>query len=157
MSNDCGNLYKICRISSGLTQEQAAELLAVSQRTLSDYENSRAKVPDDIVAIMADAYHSPLVAYYHLKHFSPLGRYLPEIQEPQTNGDMAFQTIIARDELEPAVECIKKIVADGIIDSDESGKFAEFVRTMRKVSGKIFSVVAYAEKIGGKPAKERSQ
>ena len=136
MSNDCGNLYKICRISSGLTQEQAAELLAVSQRTLSDYENDRARVPDDIVAIMAETYNSPLVAYYHLKHFSPLGRYLPEIQEPQTNGDMAFQTII---------------------DSDESGKFAEFVRIMRKVSGKIFSVVAYAEKIGGKPAKERSQ
>ena len=106
---------------------------------------------------MAETYNSPLVAYYHLKHFSPLGRYLPEIQEPQTNGDMAFQTIIARDELDPAVECIKKIVADGIIDSDESGKFAEFVRIMRKVSGKIFSVVAYAEKIGGKPAKERSQ
>lgn len=81
MSNDCGNLYKICRTSSGLTQEQAAELLAVSQRTLSDYENDRARVPDDIVAIMAETYNSPLVAYYHLKHFSPLGRYLPEIQE----------------------------------------------------------------------------
>lgn len=157
MSNECENLYKICRTSAGLTQEQAAELLAVSQRTLSEYENGRARVPDDIVAAMVEVYNSPLIAYYHLKHFSPLGRYLPDIQEPQTNGDMAFQTIIARDELDPAVECIKKIVADGIIDRDEGGMFAEFVKTMRKVNGKIFSVVAYAEKIGGKPAKERAQ
>lgn len=148
MSNECENLYKICRTSAGLTQEQAAELLAVSQRTLSEYENGRARVPDDIVAAMVEVYNSPLIAYYHLKHFSPLGRYLPDIQEPKTNGDMAFQTIIARDELDPAVECIKKIVADGIIDRDEGGMFAEFVKTMRKVNGKIFSVVAYAEKIG---------
>ena len=54
MSNECENLYKICRISAGLTQEQAAELLAVSQRTLSEYENGRARVPDDIVAAMVE-------------------------------------------------------------------------------------------------------
>ena len=66
MSNECENLYKICRISAGLTQEQAAELLAVSQRTLSEYENGRARVPDDIVAAMVEVYNSPLIAYYHL-------------------------------------------------------------------------------------------
>ncbi len=63
---------------------------------------------------------------------------------------MAFQAIIARDELGPAVDCIKRLVADGVIDSDEESEFAECIHALRKVYGKILSVVAYAEKIGGK-------
>lgn len=147
MNNDCENLYKVCRTSAGLTQEQAAEVLAIAPRTLSDYENERARVPDDIVAKMAEAYNAPLIAYYHLRRFSPLGKYLPDLQEPQTHGDMAFQAIIARDELGPAVDCIKRLVADGLIDSDEQEEFTECVITLRRVHGKILSVVAYAEKI----------
>ena len=146
MRNECENLYKISRTTAGLTQEAAAELLAVSPRTLSDYENDRARVPDEMVAAMTEAYNSPLLAYYHLKRYSPLGRFLPEIQEPQTNGDMAFQAIIARDELDPAVESMKRIVADGRIDDTEREQFTDCIETMRKVNGKIFSVIAYADK-----------
>ena len=90
MSNECENLYKTCRVSAGFTQEEAAELLAVAPRTLSDYERDQARVPDDTVARMAEVYNAPLIAYYHLRRFSPLGKYLPELQEPQTHGDMAF-------------------------------------------------------------------
>lgn len=156
MSNDCENLYKVCRVSAGLTQEQAAELLAVAPRTLSDYERDQARVPDDTVAKMAEAYNAPLIAYYHLRRFSPLGKYLPDLQEPQTHGDMAFQAIIARDELGPAVDCIKRLVADGVIDSDERGQFSECITALRRVYGKILSVVAYAERISGKSKEEFS-
>lgn len=156
MSNDCENLYKICRVSAGLTQEQAAELLAIAPRTLSDYERDQARVPDDTVARMAETYNAPLIAYYHLRRFSPLGKYLPDLQEPQTHGDMAFQAIIARDELGPAVDCIKRLVADGVIDSDEQGQFSECITALRRVYGKILSVVAYAERIGEKSKEEFS-
>ena len=156
MSNDCENLYKICRVSAGLTQEQAAELLAIAPRTLSDYERDQARVPDDTVARMAEAYNAPLIAYYHLRRFSPLGKYLPDLQEPQTHGDMAFQAIIARDELGPAVDCIKRLVADGVIDSDEQGQFSECITALRRVYGKILSVVAYAERSGEKSKEEFS-
>ena len=150
MSNDCENLYKICRVSAGLTQEQAAELLAIAPRTLSDYERDQARVPDDTVARMAEAYNAPLIAYYHLRRFSPLGKYLPDLQEPQTHGDMAFQAIIARDELGPAVDCIKRLVADGAIDSDEQRQFSECITALWRVYGKILLVVAYVERIGEK-------
>lgn len=156
MSNNCENLYKVCRVSAGLTQEQAAELLAIAPRTLSDYERDQARVPDDTVARMAEAYNAPLIAYYHLRRFSPLGKYLPDLQEPQTHGDMAFQAIIARDELGPAVDCIKRLVADGVIDSDEQGQFSECITALRRVYGKILSVVAYAERIGEKSKEEFS-
>ena len=156
MSNNCENLYKVCRVSAGLTQEQAAELLAIAPQTLSDYERDQARVPDDTVAKMAETYNAPLIAYYYLRRFSPLGKYLPDLQEPQTHGDMAFQAIIARDELGPAVDCIKRLVADGVIDSDEQGQFSECITALRRVYGKILSVVAYAERIGEKSKEEFS-
>ena len=149
MNDECENIYKLGRTTAGFTQEQAADLLYIASRTLSDYENGRTRVPDETVAMMAEAYKQPLLAYYHLKRFSPLGKYLPDIQEPLTSGDMAFQAIIARDELSPAVESMKQIVADGIIDTEEKSGFADCISTMKKVNGKIFSVVAYAEKIQG--------
>ena len=57
--------YKTCRKLAGLTQEQASELLCVEVRSLSGYENG-AKVPDDIVARMADGYNvnSPKLYLY---------------------------------------------------------------------------------------------
>ena len=147
MSKDCENIYKISRTTAGLTQEQAAELLSVATRTLTDYENGHTRVPDDIVVAMTETYNRPLLAYFHLKLYSPLGKYLPDIQEPQTNGDMAFQAIIARDELDPAVEDLKKIVADGIIETDEKDGFNTAIDVMRRVNGKLFSVVAYADRM----------
>jgi len=154
MSKKCENIYKTSRTTAGMTQEQASEALNVAPRTLSDYENGHTRVPDDIVAAMTEAYNQPLLAYFHLKKYSPLGKYLPDVQDPQSNGDMAFQAIIAREELEPAVDSLKQIVADGTIESDEKEEFGNAINTVRKVNGKLFSVVAYADKIGKKGEKE---
>ena len=153
MSYDCENRYKVCRETAGLTQEQAAEVLHVSVRQLSDYENSKQRVPDEMVSSMAEQYNAPLLAWYHLKYNHPLGKFLPDLQEPRTNGDMAFQAILAKDELDPAVDDIKKIVSDGIVDESEQAAFRECIKRMRDVNGKIFSVVIYAEKIGAEGVK----
>jgi transcriptional regulator with XRE-family HTH domain len=148
MSEPRRDIYKTCRESACLTQEQASEFLHVSVRTLSDYENGHAKVPDDVAFEMSKAYHRPLLAYYHLKWFNPCGACLPEVQEPQTNGDMAFQAIIARDELSPAVDVLKRIVADGVVDIEEKEEFAACINEMKTVNGKILSVVSFAERQG---------
>ena len=88
MTNECENLYKLCRTSAGFTQEQAAELLNIAPRTLSDYENGRTRVPDDIVDAMSSNYKAPFLAWYHLKITSVLGKYLPEVVMAQINGDL---------------------------------------------------------------------
>lgn len=93
MSNTCENHYKSCRSTTHYTQEQAAELLHVSPRSLSDYENGHTRVPDDIVDKMATLYNSPLLAWWHLKQTSILGKYLPDMSTPQSNTDVAFQLI----------------------------------------------------------------
>jgi transcriptional regulator with XRE-family HTH domain len=148
MSEKRENAYKACRESAGLTQDAAAGLLAVAVRTLSDYENGHARVPDGMVVAMAEGYKSPLLVHWHLKHCTPFGRFLPDIQEPATNGDMAFQAIVARDDYAPAVESMQRIVADGVIDGGEAEEFRRCVGEMRRANGRIASVVAYAEGLG---------
>lgn len=49
-NSNCENRYKLCRENAGFTQSQAAELLHVSERSLSDYENGKTRVPEDLVA-----------------------------------------------------------------------------------------------------------
>ena len=138
------NRYKLSRIAAGITQERASELLSVSTRGLSDYENGHTRVPDDIVAAMAEVYKSPLLAWWHLKQTSVLGRYLPDPIMPQTNSDMAFQLILAQDDLAPTVHEIKRIMANGEIDPDEQEDFNTAIEIIRTVNAKLLSVIIYA-------------
>jgi DNA-binding XRE family transcriptional regulator len=144
MKKSCENRYKTSRETAGLTQSHAAELLHVSERSLSDYENDRTKVPDDVASIMADVYRSPHLALWHLKETSPLGKFIPEMAMPQTNGDMAFQLILADDQLSPAVETIKKIMSNGQPDADEWIAFHQCIDIIQSVSGKLLSAIVYA-------------
>lgn len=149
MNETCVNYYKTCRENAGLTQAKASELLGVSERSISDYENNKTKVPDEIVDRMAMAYNSPLLAWWHIKNSSVLGKYLPEIITPKTNVDMAFQTILAQDELDPAVTSLKKIMSDGIISEDERLEFHSSINIINNVAGKLISVVTFAKDWGG--------
>jgi len=154
MSKNIENHYKTSRTTAAITQEQAAELLGVAPRTLSDYENGHAKVPDDIVTAMAKVYKCPLLVWWHLKNHSIFGEFLPDISVPQTNGDMAFQLILAQDDLMPTVTAIKQIVANrkicentGDMCDNTRQEFTQAVNGIKGVKSKLFSAVVYAEKL----------
>lgn len=143
MSKDCMLYYKTCRESAGIKQEAAAEFLNVSCRTLSDYENGKARVPDDIVDSMAELYRSPLLAWWHLKSNSVLGKYLPDVVVPKTEVDMVFQGILAKDKLSPIVEGIKEIMSDGTIDDLEEDALNDHIDDMRIVNNKLTSIILW--------------
>ena len=143
MTPECGNCYKISRNNAKLTQEQAAELLGISARTLSDYENDHTKVPDDIVAAMADVYKCPLIVWWHLRHNSVLGKYLPDIQMPQTNGDMALQLWLARKDLIPTVEAVMEILG-GEICSVKSMHLESEMSKVQQVKSMLLSTIIYS-------------
>lgn len=145
MQKDCENRYKTCRNATEFTQEQASELLNISVRTLSDYENGKTPVPEDIVVSMVKAYNSPLLAYYHMKENSPLGAFLPDIMPPQSYTDVAYQLIIAQDDLAPAVEAIKTIMRDGMVQEWEEEDYQKAVSCLEVVNGKIMSVILHAK------------
>lgn len=145
MSEERENLYKVCRVSAGYTQEQASELLAVSVRTLSDYENGKTRVPDDIVDAMSKHYQSPLLAWWHLRNTSVLGKYLPDVVMPQTNGDMAAQLSIAEWRLKQVVDDIQRIMEDGEVTESEKPDFKKSIEFVRQVNSRLLSVIIYAE------------
>ena len=144
-SSECENLYKLCRTSAGFTQEAAAELLAISPRTLSDYENDRAKVPDDIVDAMSNHYKSPLLAWWHLRNTSVLGKYLPDMVMPQTHGDMIAQLSIAEWRLRQVVDDIQRIMENGKVEEHEKPDFKKAMEFVRQINSKLLSVIVYAE------------
>ncbi len=145
MNKTNDNHYKTCRTATTLTQEQAAELLHISPRTLSDYENGHSRVPDDVVDKMASIYNSPLLAWWHLKHSSILGKYLPDMVSPKSNTDLAFQLILAQDDLNPTVELVKNIMRDGMVSQEEQQDFDQAMHCLKTIVGKMLSVVVYAE------------
>lgn len=143
MINKHISYYKTCRESAGMKQEEAAALLNISCRTLSDYENDKVRVPDDIVDKMSELYGSPLLAWWHLKNNSVLGKYLPDVFEPRTEVDMVFQGILAKDKLSPVIEGLKLIMADGVIDDLEEEKLETHIDDMRDVNNKLTSIIIW--------------
>ncbi|MFS8542113.1 MAG: helix-turn-helix transcriptional regulator, partial [Tissierellales bacterium] len=67
MKKRCRNIYRIARKSAGYTQEEAAELLHVSPRSLSDYEQGKTIPPDDVVCKMVEIYGARWLGYEHLR------------------------------------------------------------------------------------------
>lgn len=80
MRKDRKNIYREARLVAGMTIEQAAERIGVAPRTLASYELGEYVPPADVVALMCEVYHTPWLAYQHLKQHNALGaRYLPDI------------------------------------------------------------------------------
>ena len=50
------NLYQRARLSTGLTQERAAELLGLSPESLKQYEGGKTVPKDETVAKMVEVY-----------------------------------------------------------------------------------------------------
>ena len=67
MSGYDGAIYKTCREAAGMTQEQAAEALNCSVRTLARYETGEQRTPDDVAFHMAMLYDSQYLAVQHLR------------------------------------------------------------------------------------------
>lgn len=79
MANGGGNIYQTARKSAGLTQEAAAERLAVSLTSLRAYEGGERVPAGDVVARMCIVYDTQFLGVQHLQLFGSL---LPEcVQE----------------------------------------------------------------------------
>ena len=75
MQNGGGNIYQTARKSAGLTQEAAAERLAVSLTSLRAYEGGERVPAGDVVARMCLVYDTQFLGVQHLQAFGAL---LPE-------------------------------------------------------------------------------
>lgn len=141
------NYYQTCRINAGLTQAQAAELIGISVSTIAKIETDARFPRDETVDRMADVYNSPMLAWWHLKHHSVLGHHLPDVVQPQSDCDMALQSILMGDDIIRANEVIKTLLADGIIGPDEYEDLTRYNAMIKRVSDRAASINVYVDKL----------
>lgn len=144
MQNDCTNIYQTARKVAGLTQERAAELLALSPRSLADYEAGLRLPPNDVADRMVTVYNSQLLAVQHLRNASQLARnllpdvrtmILPEAVLTLIDAVYAF----ADDKLDRE---LIEIARDGVISEDERERFDRVVDKIRAITAAAISLMA---------------
>ncbi|MCL2392364.1 MAG: helix-turn-helix transcriptional regulator [Oscillospiraceae bacterium] len=144
MSTRYQNVYKTCRKLAGLSQEQAAPVLGVEVRQLSNYENGHAKVPDDVVGRMAKLYKTEHLPIQHLKSTNELARkFLPDVFPTHTHSDAAMQTIMATRDGQKAEEAIIAALEDGELCEADLPLLIDFVKHSKAAIGKRLSAKIY--------------
>lgn len=139
MQREYPNLYKRARLSTGLTQEAAAERLSLSPESLKQYEGGRRIPPDDVVARMVEVYRLPWLALEHSQATDTLG-VLPEV-EPRP---LPMASIALRNRLHDAtgrLDALLRIAEDGIIDNTERPEFDDIVEELRETMAAIYQVI----------------
>lgn len=141
MKRMCRNIYKAARHNTDLTQEQAAEMLNVSPRSLSDYEQGRTIPNDDIVCKMIEIYGTDWLAYEHLKQSTEIGkRFLPDIDFTDLAKSVLRLQKEVRD-LETVNNDMIDIACDGIIEEHETRKWQNVVKEINEMVGAALAVV----------------
>lgn len=125
MQNGSSNIYQTARKAAGLTQEAAAERLALSVESLRAYETGQRLPGNDIVARMCAVYDTQFLGVQHLQLSAALlpvciQEARPERLELATiklvNRIIAFSNRHRNDQL-------LAIAEDGVIDEEERPQF----------------------------------
>ena len=139
MEQRCPNLYQRARLSTGLTQERAAELLGLSVESLKQYEGGRTVPKDETVARMVEVYRLPWLALEHAQATDTLG-VMPEVSP----RPLPLASIALRNRLHDAtgrLDALLRIAEDGIIDDTERPEFDDIVAELRETMTAIYQVI----------------
>lgn len=133
------NLYQRARLSTGLTQERAAELLGLSPESLKQYEGGKTVPKDETVAKMVEVYRLPWLALKHAQATDTLG-VMPEV----TPRPLPMASIALRNRLQDAtgrLDALLRIAEDGVIDEAERPEFDSIVVELRETMAAIYQVI----------------
>lgn len=148
------NLYQRARLSTGMTQERAAELLGLSVESLKQYEGGKTVPKDETVAKMVEAYSCPWLALEHAQATDTLG-VVPEV----TPRPLPMASIALRNRLQDAtgrLDALLRIAEDGIIDEKERPDFDAICRDLDGIVGAALQV-KYPSDAPPKTKKERPE
>ena len=133
MDKKCPNLYQRARLSTGMSQERAAELLGLSVESLKQYEGGKT------VPKMVEAYSCPWLALEHAQATDTLG-VMPEV----TPRPLPMASIALRNRLQDAtgrLDALLRIAEDGVIDEAERPEFDSIVVELRETMAAIYQVI----------------
>ena len=139
MQNGSSNIYQTARKAAGLTQEAAAERLALSVESLRAYETGQRIPGNDIVARMCAVYN---VQYLGLQHLQLKSALLPECVQ------------YARPELLPVatIKLVRRVLAfaeahrsDQLLEIAEDGVISDSERALfDEIAGELGDIVQAA-------------
>lgn len=141
MKRYCENIYKSARKAAGLTQEQAAEQLYISVRSLAEYEAGRTIPSDDIVCRMVEIYGAKHLAYLHLKQSTEVGRrFLPDLHILDLpRSVLRLQKEVA--DVNDVHQAMVEVACDGTIDGHEHETWQSIEKELMEMIGAGLSVV----------------
>ena len=150
------NLYQRARLSTGLTQERAAELLGLSVESLKQYEGGKTVPKDETVARMVEVYSCPWLALEHAQATDRLG-VLPEVnvQSLPTAAITLINRVLDFAERHRDRQLLR-IAEDGIIDEKERPDFDAICRDLDGIVGAALQV-KYTSDAPPKAKKERPE
>lgn len=148
----CQARLKAAKFNPDLSiRSKAVEYLAgVSEDSLKKYELDITKPPNDVVALMADAYNAPELRSWYCATECPLGRDSRCIEEmPAERILVRLQNI--KDTISRVSIALSTIMDDGLIDEDELEtipKLGDELREVKRRTEEALALLERAEKSG---------
>ena len=125
------NIYAAARLSSGLTQERAAERLAISPRSLQDYECGIRRPCDEVLVRMVDVYNAQYLALQHVREgLRPIQDLIPDVNA--CGLCEATMQLYAFEDAKVDRKLID-IARDGQIDASERAEFDRIAPLLQDV------------------------
>lgn len=141
MNQEFANLCSIARKNSGYSQEDVAEIFGVSVRSISDYENAKTPVPDDIVAKMIRVYDALWLGYVHLSMNTKVGALiLPDVEMKE----LASSILNLQVQMKKANDIqydIAEVGSDNKIELHEVTVYRTCIDVINTLIGAAFSVI----------------
>ena len=129
------NIYTAARLACGLTQERAAERLAISVRSLTDYECGIRRPCDDVLVRMVDVYDAQYLALQHAREGSALMKQLlPDVGQCSWMESVLHLLEAVFDFQEEKYDRkLISIAKDGKIDDTEREEFDKIVARLQDI------------------------
>lgn len=148
-NRDYHNISLIGRRRAGMTQEEWAEALGVSVRSVGDYEAGRALPSDATVVKMAEVAKLDAICYWHMRQaLGYASDILPEVEVLDLGQAVVCLLKELRDlDKRDVVGQLLDMADDGIIDANEEENFQRICAELRDVIQAVLLLLA-ADKHG---------
>ena len=130
-----------------MTRDGAADHVpGVTPESIKKYELDLTKPPNDVVALLADAYNAPELRAWYCANQCPLGGDRREIPE-QPIERTVIRIMNTADDIDGVTTALAAIVDDGRIDDDEKAELPGIVDRLLEVRRRFDELIAALERI----------
>lgn len=148
-----GNRYCQARLEAAKSNEKlcsragAAEYIGcISEDSIKKYELGITNPPNDVVAVMADAYNAPELAVWYCASECPLGKNCREV--PQMPPERTFIRVSnSLGTLNQTLRELSQIMDDGVCDERERKQLPQLMEDFLEARRRMDEALAVLEKL----------